>query len=182
MGKVLIACEYSGIVRDAFIEAGHNAISCDLLPTERPGPHIQGDVQELLREPWALVIAHPPCQKLTAVNDCWTNNFDKPNWEAMYKEAVDFFVICRAANAPMIAVENPVMHKRARQLLGKPDCVVHPRDFGSVYQKRTAFWLKGLPPLMSTLYNPYSTPWVAWNGTGKRPWQSADTAQGASRS
>ena len=63
--KILVACEFSGIVRDAFIERGHDAISCDLLPTERPGPHIQGDVSELLREPWDMVIAHPPCQRLT---------------------------------------------------------------------------------------------------------------------
>ena len=73
MGKVLIACEYSGIVRDAFIAAGHDAISCDLLPTERPGPHIQGDVRELLRKPWDLVIAHPPCTYLSTSGASWLN-------------------------------------------------------------------------------------------------------------
>ena len=165
--RVLVACEFSGIVRDAFIAEGHDAISCDLLPTERHGPHIQGDVLPLLEEPWDMVIAHPPCQKLTAVNDCWTNNFASPTWEEDYCQAVSMFIACQAANAPMVAVENPVMHKRARQLLGKPDCVVHPRDFGSIYRKRTGFWLKGLPPLMSVLYNPVSVPWVAWEGTGK---------------
>ena len=164
MGKVLVACEFSGVVRDAFLAEGHDAISCDLLPTERPGPHIQGDVRELLREPWDLVIAHPPCQKLTAVNDCWTNNFAKSTWEEDYYEAVTMFVQCRAANAPLVAVENPVMHRRARQLLGKPDCVVNPFDFGSIYRKRTGFWLKGLPPLMSTYFCPDTVPWVSWRG------------------
>ena len=165
--RVLVACEFSGIVRDAFIERGHDAISCDLLPTERPGPHIQGDVRSLLREPWDLVIAHPPCQKLSAVNDCWTNNFDKPDWEENYYQAVSMFMMCRAANAPFVAVENPRMHSRARRLLGKADCEVNPFDFGSKYRKRTGFWLKRLPPLMSTYFNPVSQPWVGWDATGK---------------
>ena len=159
-----MACEKSGIVRDAFLERGHDAISCDLLPTDRPGPHTQGDASLLLREPWDLVIAHPPCQKLSAVNDCWTNNFQLPNWESLFAEAIGFFEACRAANAPRVAVENPVMHRRARALIGRADCIVHPYHFGSMYKKRTAFWLKGLPPLLGTLYNPYSVPWVQWRG------------------
>ena len=101
MGKVLIACEYSGIVRDAFIAAGHDAISCDLLPTERPGPHIRGDVRELLREPWDLVIAHPPCTKLASSRGAPSDDDDA------ILAALDFFIDCQDANAPRVAVETP---------------------------------------------------------------------------
>ena len=161
--KVLVACEFSGIVRDAFIERGHDAISCDLLPSERPGPHIQGDVLPLLRQPWDLVIAHPPCEKLSAVNDCWTNNFSLPDWEEIFQQAIGFFSACQSANAPMVAVENPRMHRRARTIVGKADCEVHPYWFGSPYSKRTGFWLKNLPPLMATYYRSEHTPWVQWS-------------------
>ena len=105
--KVLVACEFSGIVRDAFIAEGHDAISCDLLPTERPGPHIQGDVRPLLQEPWDLVIAHPPCTVLDASS--WEN-------EALisqkFEKAMEFFPrVLEAANAPQVAVENPIPFK-----------------------------------------------------------------------
>ena len=166
--KVLVFCENSDVVGSAFRARGHDVTSSDLEPSEGSPNHFQGDGRWLLREPWDLVIAHPPCQKLTAINDCWTNNFNSPTWEEDYYEAVSMFIQCRAANAPMVAVENPRMHKRARQILGRPDCVVNPFDFGSIYKKRTGFWLKGLPPLMSTFYNPDSVYWVQWRGIGKR--------------
>ena len=160
---VFVFCEFSDTVSAAFRERGHNVLSCDLLPSENPDAnHLQGDGRHLLREPWDLVIAHPPCQKLTAVNDCFTNNFESATWEQDYGAAVSLFIECRAANAPLVAVENPVMHRRARLLLGKADCVVNPFDFGSPFRKRTGFWLMGLPPLMSTLYRPNPAYWVQW--------------------
>ena len=151
--KVLVACEFSGIVRDAFIAKGHDAISCDLLPTERPGPHIQGDVQPLLQEPWDLVVAFPPCNYLSHINR-WFKNDEKPGFEAKYREAIDFFLACRYANAPRICVENPNQMPAARIALGMPDDWVEPYQFGERYRKRTGLWLTGLPPLMRTLVNP----------------------------
>ena len=155
MSKVLIACEYSGIVRDAFIAAGHDAISCDLLPTERPGPHIQGDVRDLLCEPWDLVIAHPPCNYLTEYTWCFNNQWRYADWWQRYKEGLHFFWDCLEANAPMVAVENPPnMHPPARAMIRRPDCVTDFRDFGDGVRKRVGWWLKHLPPLMSTLHVP----------------------------
>ena len=146
MEQVLIACEYSGIVRDAFIAAGHDAISCDLLPTERPGPHIQGDVREVLQRPWDLVIAHPPCTYLTNARALPSDDDDEVT------SALELFVDCQNANAPLVAVENPVMFKVFRTIVGEPDCLVDPFQFGDVYRKRTCWWLKALPPLFPTCY------------------------------
>ena len=139
--KVLVACEFSGIVRDAFLAEGHDAISCDLLPTESPGPHHQGDVRPLLREPWDLVIGHPPCTYLTAARGK-IRDLDKVG------EAIDFFVDCLKANAPMVAVENPRTYKFVRRFIGEPSCGVDPWQFGDMVLKRTYFWLKGLPVLL----------------------------------
>ena len=147
---MLIACEYSGIVRDAFIAEGHDAISCDLLPTERPGPHIQGDVRPLLREPWDLVIAHPPCQKLCKLGV--TGGGGSHNHERFIetRKAANFFLECLRANAPMVAVENPTMFRQAQHLIGAPPAfAVHPHMFGDGYSKRTCFWTRGLPPLLA---------------------------------
>ena len=158
--KVLVACEFSGIVRDAFIEAGHEAISCDLLPTERPGPHVQGDVRPLLREPWGLVIAHPPCTYLSHVNE-WFRNQDRIEgfWHKV-NEALDFFLACRNANAPMVAVENPWATRYARDVIGEADQSIEPFHYGDPYRKKTCLWLKGLPPLMATLVYPNPKTWV----------------------
>ena len=158
--KVLVACEFSGIVRDAFIGEGHDAISCDLLPTESPGPHHQGDVLPLLREPWDLVIAHPPCTYLSPARGKLRDLEETA-------EAIDFFAECYRANAPLVAVENPLPYKAVRQFIGEPDCLVQPWQFGDMYLKRTAFWLKGLPPLMPTHWVDDSTlpTWIQ----GKRP-------------
>ena len=140
--KVLVACEFSGIVRDAFLAEGHDAISCDLLPTESPGPHVQGDVRPLLREPWDLVIAHPPCTYLSTARGAPSDDDDA------ILEALEFFIDCQNANAPMVAVENPGIYIFAQHILGKPNCKVHPWQFGDLYLKRTYFWLKGVPPLL----------------------------------
>lgn len=144
--KILVACEFSGTVRDAFIAAGHDAISCDLLPTEKPGPHIQGDVTPLLREPWDLVIAHPPCTYLANSGVRWLH--EQPGrWDRMRKAAA-FFIACLDANAPKVAVENPVMHSHAG--IRKPDFTVQPWQFGHPETKRACFWTVNLPPLAPT--------------------------------
>lgn len=141
--KVLVAFEKSGIVRDAFIAEGHDAISCDLLPTEQPGPHIQGDVRPLLQEPWDLVIAHPPCTFLTVAR--------APMQDLKQTaEQIDLFIDALFANAPLVAVENPRMFRAVRRRIGEPSCEVQPYQFGDPYLKRTCWWLKGLPPLLPT--------------------------------
>jgi hypothetical protein len=146
--KVLIACEFSGTVRDAFIERGHEAISCDLLDTEAPGPHHVGDVREMLREPWDLVIAHPPCTRLCNSGVRWLHERDL--WDEL-QEAAEFFQACLDANAPHVAVENPVMHKHAKRLISQgPQFSVQPWQFGDPFKKRTCFWTRGLPVLQPT--------------------------------
>ena len=144
--RVLVACEYSGIVRDAFLKAGHDAISCDLLPTESPGPHIQGDVTELLQEPWELVIAHPPCTYLANSGVRWLH--ERPGrWEKM-REGAEFFRKCLSANSPRVCVENPIIHKHAR--LPHYTQRIQPWQFGHGEMKAVCLWLKGLPPLFDT--------------------------------
>ena len=149
MGKVLVACEENGYVRDAFIERGHDAISCDVEPTRRPGPHVLGDVRPLLREKWDLVIAHPPCTYLCNSGVRWLH--ERPRrWHSLLDAAL-LFRECMNANAPLIAVENPIMHKYGVKLVGrKHDCSVQPWEHGHEESKQTCFWTKGLPPLMPT--------------------------------
>jgi len=147
--KVLIACEYSGRVRDAFTARGHDAVSCDLLPSETPGHHIQGDVLPLLRQPWDLVIAHPPCTYLANSGVRW--RVERSEWDQV-REAAEFFLACLNANAPQVAVENPVMHKYGREAIGgaRPSFTVQPWQFGDPAKKRTCFWTRNLPPLVPT--------------------------------
>lgn len=149
--KVLIACEFSGTVREAFSALGHDAWSCDLLPTEKPGNHIEGDVLDVLREPWDMVIAHPPCTYLTVSGNKWM----KPEFSSKFPdrhkqraEGIRFFLSCYQANAPRVAVENPVgiMSTAFR----KPDQVIHPWQFGHGETKATCLWLRGLPKLAPT--------------------------------
>jgi hypothetical protein len=143
----LIACEYSGRVRDAMLAVGIDAVSCDLLPTEVDGPHIQGDVTEQLRRRWAGVVAHPPCTRLCNSGVRWLAERDL--WADM-REGVAFFLACLNANAPHVAVENPVMHGHARALIGPASFTVQPWQFGDPAKKRTCFWTRGLPPLRPT--------------------------------
>ena len=146
--RVLIACEFSGIVRDAFISRGHDAISCDLLPSDRDGPHIMGDVRQVLTEPWDLVIAHPPCTRLCNSGVRWLH--ERNLWQDM-REAAQFFLECLGANSPLVAVENPVIHKYARDIIGRgPDFTCQPWQFGDPAKKRTCFWTRGLPALKPT--------------------------------
>jgi hypothetical protein len=147
--KVLIACEFSGIVRDAFKERGHDAWSCDLLPTERPGQHIQGDVLEILNDGWDLMIAHPPCTYLCNSGVSWLYK-KTGRWEQL-QEAAFFFIILLKAEIPKIAVENPIMHKYALDIIGeKPNQIIQPWMFGHGETKATCLWLKELKPLQRT--------------------------------
>lgn len=146
---MLVACEFSGTVRDAFLEAGHDAMSCDLLPTESPGPHYKGDVRDVLDEGWDLMVAHPPCTYLANSGVRWL--YERENrWQDLIDGAV-FFRDLLLADIPKVCVENPVMHKWARKIVGRgPDQTVQPYEFGHPEQKRTCFWLHGLPPLSPT--------------------------------
>lgn len=147
--RVLVACEFSGIVRDAFIERGHDAVSCDLLPTERPGPHIQEDVLEHLKDGWDLMIAHPPCTYLANSGVCWLSE-DEDRWKRMEQGAM-FFVTLLEAPVPKIAVENPIMHRYAVKIVGRrQNQVIQPWMFGHGETKATCLWLKNLPLLKAT--------------------------------
>ena len=141
--KVLVACEYSGTVRDAFITAGHDAMSCDLLPTDKPGPHYQGDVRDILGDGWDLMIAHPPCTHLAVSGARWFKDKQKEQAEAL--EFVRFLL-----NAPIdkIALENPVSIISSR--IRKPNQIIQPWQFGHPESKATCLWLKGLEPLKPT--------------------------------
>jgi len=141
--RVLIACEYSGTVRDAFLALGHEALSCDLLPTDQTGPHYQGDVRDILYNKWDLMIAHPPCTHLAVSGARWFKN--KQNEQAAALEFVRFLM---AAPVPMIAIENPVSIISSR--IRKPDQVIQPWQFGHEATKTTCLWLKGLPHLRPT--------------------------------
>lgn len=143
--KVLIACEYSGVVRDAFIGGGHEAMSCDLLPTEAPGPHYQGDVRDVLDFPWDLMIAHPPCTHLSVSG---ARHFEAKRMDGRQQAAVSFFMSLARVQIPMIAIENPVCIMSS--MWRKPDQVIQPWQFGHGETKATCLWLKGLPPLCPT--------------------------------
>tara|TARA_B100001939_G_C16911565_1_gene604842 strand:- start:325 stop:870 length:546 start_codon:yes stop_codon:yes gene_type:complete len=141
--KVLIACEYSGRVRDAFTAKGHDAMSCDLLPTDVPGKHYQGDVRDLLEDHWDLMIAHPPCTHLAVSGARWFK--DKKEEQ---EQALDFVRILLNAPVDKIALENPVSVISSR--IRKPDQIIQPWQFGHGETKKTCLWLKNLPPLEPT--------------------------------
>lgn len=146
--RVLVACEFSGAVRDAFRARGHDAVSCDLLPTEVPGPHIQGDVLEVIGDGWDLMVAHPPCTRLTNSGVRWLD--ERNLWAEMY-EAADFFRRILDLPVPRIAVENPIPHRYALERIGrKYDQIIQPWQFGHGETKATCLWLKGLPKLQPT--------------------------------
>ena len=144
--KVLIACEYSGIVRDAFISLGHDAMSCDLLPTEQPGPHYQGDVFDIIGDGWDLMIAHPPCTYLSSSGLHWNGRV--PGRAELTEEALEFVRRLLDAPIPKIALENPVGCISSR--IRKPDQIIQPWHFGDDASKKTCLWLKNLPLLRET--------------------------------
>ena len=148
--RVLVACEYSGVVRDAFIRKGHDATSCDILEGEGDGPHYMGDIQDVLYEEWDMVIAHPPCTYLTNSGVRWLHS-DPTRW-AKLDEAAKFFSMFLDLPVPKICVENPIMHKYGKERIGgrKQTQVVQPWMFGHPERKATCLWLKGLPELVPT--------------------------------
>jgi hypothetical protein len=148
--RVLVACEYSGTVRDAFVALGHDAMSCDLLPSEKPGKHYQGDVRDVLDAGWDMMIAHPSCTYLTNSGVCWLHK-DPSRWDKM-RAGAEFFRLLWSAPIPRIAVENPIMHRYAKEAIGgmKQTQTIQPWMFGHKEKKGTCLWLKGLPPLVPT--------------------------------
>jgi len=143
--KVLVACEFSGIVRDAFLARGHDAWSCDLLPTEKEGPHIQDDVLKHLDDGWDLMIAHPPCTHLSVSG---ARYFDLKRKDGRQDEAIDFFMALVRAKILKKCVENPISIMST--LWRKPDQIIQPWQFGHPESKATCLWLEWLPLLAPT--------------------------------
>jgi len=174
--KILVSCEFSGTVRDAFIAKGHDAMSCDLLPTESEGPHYQGDVRDILDGGWDLMIAHPPCDHLAVSGAAW---FKQKQEDGRQQQGIDFFMLMVNAPIPKKCIENPVgiMSSRYR----KPDQIVNPWQFGDSISKKTCLWLFNLPPLVPTdivepskyITSPSGKRYPEWNwntggGSGKK--------------
>jgi hypothetical protein len=141
--KVLVACEFSGVVRDAFIRLGHDAMSCDLLPTEAPGPHYCGDLFDVIDYPWDLAIFHPECTHLAVSG---ARHFAAKRMDGRQQAAVAFFMRIerRSAHIPATAIEQPIsimssIHRR-------PDQIIQPWQFGHGETKATCLWLKSCPP------------------------------------
>jgi len=146
--RVLVACEFSGVVREAFNQRGHRATSADLLPTDIPGDHYQGDVRDIFDDGWDLMIAHPPCKYICNGGNNWLNRRPDLDWRGNRETGAVFFMEFINASIPRIAVENPIgcMSSKYR----KPDQIIHPYMFGHDYRKDTCLWLKNLPKLVST--------------------------------
>lgn len=144
--KVLVACEMSGAVRDAFIRLGHDAISCDIQASESDfGPHYQGDVRDLLDYPFDLMIAHPPCTHIAVSG---AKHFEQKIKDGRQQAAISFFMMLAKSSIPRIAIENPVCIMSS--IWRKPDQIIQPWQFGDSFQKTTCLWLKGLPELKHT--------------------------------
>ena len=163
--RVLVACEYSGRVRDAFIAKGHDAMSSDLLPSESPGPHYQGDVFDIINDGWDLMIAHPPCTYLCSSGLHW--NQRRPERAAQTEAAIEFVERLIDANIPKIALENPIgcLSTRVR----KPDCIIQPYQHGHAESKATCLWLKNLPCLQPSniMERPASGRWLNQTASGQ---------------
>ena len=166
--RVLVACEFSGIVREAFKARGHDAWSCDLLPTEIPGNHIQGDVLEILNDGWDLMIAHPPCTYLSKAGARWlyvNGHINSQRYEYGLL-AREFFFALFTSSINKIVIENPTPLKIYN--LPKYSQVVQPYEFGHPYSKRTLLWIKGLPNLIPTqVINEY-VPYLPSNTGGAK--------------
>lgn len=146
--KVLIACEYSGTVRDAFRAAGHDAVSCDLLQTDVPGPHYQGDVFDIIGDGWDLMVCHPPCTYLCSSGLHW--NTKRPERAEQTELSIKFALALMAAPIEHIVMENPIGCLSSRYR--KPDQIIQPYEFGHDASKATCLWLKNLPLLIPTEY------------------------------
>ncbi len=164
--KVLVACEFSGIVRDEFIKLGHDAVSCDLLSTERPGPHMQGDVLDIINSgEWDLLIAHPPCTHLSSSGARWF----KGKQEEQHN-AINFFMELAFCEIPNYCIENPVgvMSTYWR----KPDQYIQPWQFGHGETKKTGLWLRGLCPLAPTMIVDGRIPRIHYESPGPNRWKN----------
>ncbi|HJJ48178.1 MAG TPA: DNA cytosine methyltransferase [Methanocorpusculum sp.] len=145
--RVLVACEYSGVVRDAFLRRGARAVSCDLLPSESDfGEHYQGDVLDVIDDGWDMMIAHPPCTYLSCAGNAWLSSSGRQEKRAA---AFSFFMQLAEADIDKICVENPVGYPNLHWR--KPDQIIHPYYFGDCQLKRTCLWLKNLPCLVPTM-------------------------------
>lgn len=155
--RVLVGCEFSGKVRDTFIARGHDAMSCDLLPTEAPGPHHQGDIAGILGDRWDMLIAFPTCTYMANSGSKHlykgmkkTNGIDQERWRSM-EAAAAFFRKLWGCKIPQIAIENPIMHGHAKTLIGVSQTqIIQPWQFGHGETKATCLWLKNLPLLQPT--------------------------------
>ncbi len=157
--NILVACEFSGLVRDAFRAKGHNAVSCDLEPSETPGPHYQGDVAHILDAGWDMLVAFPPCTHLCVSGARWF-----PEKRELQEQALMFVRFLMEAPIPRIAIENPkgILSTRIR----KPDQIIQPWMFGHGETKMTCLWLKGLPPLFPTEIAPGNKPRIHYMAPG----------------
>jgi hypothetical protein len=165
--RVLVACEFSGTVRDAFIKAGHNAVSCDLELSETPGPHIQDDILNVIKFPntWDLMIAHPPCTHLAVSG---ARHFAKKIADGRQQQGIDLFMALANSNIPRYAIENPIgiMSSKWR----KPDQIIHPWEYGHSVTKATCLWLKELPKLVPTNVVDKGAVWTAKSGKRMSQW------------
>ena len=143
--KILVACEYSGVVRDAFLKRGHDAVSCDILPTDAAGPHHQGDVARILGDGWDAMVAFPPCTHLSVSGARW---FKEKRADGRQQAALDFVRLLMDAPIERIAIENPVSIISSH--IRKPDQTIQPWQFGHGETKRTCLWLQNLPLLTPT--------------------------------
>jgi len=141
--RVLVACEFSGTVRNAFRSQGHDAVSCDLLPAEDGGPHLLADALGVLADGWDLMVGHPPCTYLAVCGARWWKGHEREQ-----AEAFEFFMALWRAPIPRVALEQPI--SRVSTLFRKPDQIIHPWQYGHGESKPTSLWLRGLPPLVPT--------------------------------
>ena len=164
--RVLIACEFSGTVRDAFIRAGHDAMSCDLLPTESPGPHYQGDVFDVIKDGWDMMIAHPPCTYLCSMGIWW--NKKRPDRWPHTLDAVEFVKTLWSAPIERICLENPIGYLGTHWL--KYQQIINPWMFGDEANKPTCLWLKNMPTLAPTKIVGKGKFYVKKNGSRMSAW------------
>jgi hypothetical protein len=170
--RVLVACEFSGTVRDAFIKQGHEAMSCDLEPTDVDGPHYQGDVFDVIDNGWDLMIAFPPCTHLAVSG---ARHFAQKRADGRQQQGVDFFLKIANTDIPRIAVENPVGIMST--IYRKPDQIIQPWQFGDKAQKTTCLWLKNLPLLTHTDIVDKGEFYIAPSGKKLPAWYSNASAK-----
>lgn len=176
--RVLIACEYSGRVREAFAAAGCDAMSCDLLDTELPGKHYKGDVKDLLDDDWDLMIGHPPCTYLANAGVQYLSDAERfvkmINATEFFNELLGEDLFSAAYDIKHIAIENPVQHKYARERIRKYDQIIQPYEHGESFSKRTCLWLKNLPKIKPTKIVDKGEFYKCGNGGTNPKWYSCD--------